>query len=112
MLAAGETSALHRIDADEVWHHYEGEPLRIHVFGEQGYHSLLLGPFDHPGASPQHVVRAGDWFGAEVVTEGGYVLVGCTVAPGFEFAHFELAETSQMLQRWPEHAEIVKRLSS
>ncbi len=111
MLAAGETSALHRIDADEVWHHYEGESLRIHVFDEQGYHSLLLGSLDTPGAAPQHVVRAGAWFGAEVVGEHGHVLVGCTVAPGFEFEHFELAVQAEMLERWPQHSGVIRRLT-
>ena len=111
MLSAGETSALHRIDADEVWHHYEGEPLRIHVFDEQGYHSLLLGPLDVPGAAPQHVVRAGAWFGAEVVSEQGHVLVGCTVAPGFEFEHFELALQGDMLTRWPQYADVIRLLT-
>ncbi len=111
MLAAGETSALHRIDADELWHHYEGAPLRIHVFDNDGYHSLLLGSLDIPDASPQHVVRAGAWFGAEVEADTGHVLVGCTVAPGFEFQHFELASRETMLRLCPERADIIRRLT-
>jgi predicted cupin superfamily sugar epimerase len=111
MLAAGHRSALHRIDADELWHHYEGIPLRIHVFDENGYHALLLGSLDDEGASPQHLVKAGAWFGAECAEASGYVLVGCTVAPGFEFEHFELASQAEMLARWPGQADVIRRLT-
>ena len=111
MLSAGETSALHRIDADELWHHYEGAPLRIHVIDGDGYHSLLLGSLDSPGASPQHLVRAGAWFGAEVEADAGHVLVGCTVAPGFEFKHFELATREAMLGLCPEQSDVIRRLT-
>jgi uncharacterized protein len=111
MLSAGHRSALHRIDADELWHHYEGIPLRIHVFDENGYRVLLLGSLDTEGASPQHLVKAGAWFGAECGKDSGYVLVGCTVAPGFEFERFELASQPDMIKRWPEQASVIRRLT-
>jgi len=59
----------------------------------------------------QAVVPAGVWFGASVEREGGFALVGCTVAPGFEFDGFELAERKAMLSDFPTHAEIIKRLT-
>ena len=81
LLESGQVSHLHRIDADELWHHYEGHCLRIHVFDAQGYRALRLGPLGDGDAHPQHWVPAGAWFGAEVVGADGHTLVGCTVAP-------------------------------
>ena len=111
LLSAAEVSRIHRIDADELWHHYEGQTLRIHVFGTEGYRSLLLGSLDAPDARPQHIVEAGAWFGAEVVGETGYTLVGCTVAPAFEFEHFELATRASLLRQWPDHTTLIERLT-
>lgn len=112
LLESGQVSHLHRIDADELWHHYEGQCLRIHVFDQQGYRSLLLGPFGDGDAEPQHWVPAGAWFGAEVVAAEGYALVGCTVAPGFEFDSFELATEGQLLAEWPEQAALIQRMTA
>ena len=111
LLEAGELSHLHRIDADEHWHHYEGACLKIHVFDAQGYRPLLLGPLSVAGATPQCWVPAGAWFGAEVVEDEGYALVGCTVAPGFEFAQFELAEAETLQSHWPKHRALIERMT-
>ena len=112
LLESGQVSHLHRIDADELWHHYEGHCLRIHVFDAQGYRSLLLGPLGDGDAHPQHWVPAGAWFGAEVVGADGHALVGCTVAPGFEFHAFELATEDQLLAYWPEHTALIQRMTA
>lgn len=111
LLDGQERSALHRIDADEQWHHYEGQSLRIHVFTESGYHAIRLGPLGDGDASPHCWVPAGAWFGAEGVDAVGYALVGCTVAPGFEFSAFELAKGEELASQWPTHAALIRRLT-
>ena len=90
LLQAGEVSRWHRVDAAEVWHWYAGAPLRLRLSREGGpRETLLLGPDLAGGAEPQRVVRPRHWQSAE--TLGDWTLAGCTVAPGFEFAGFELA---------------------
>jgi predicted cupin superfamily sugar epimerase len=90
LLAEGEVSRWHRVDAAEIWHHYGGAPLRLSV-AELGHASqdVILGTGLAEGERPQAVVPAGAWQSARSL--GAWTLVGCTVAPGFEFAGFELA---------------------
>jgi len=91
LLQSGNVSALHRIQSDEIWHFYNGMPLTIHVITPQGkYYHIHLGSNLAAGEMFQCVVPAGCWFGAEVPGEG-HALVGCTVAPGFDFTDFEMA---------------------
>ena len=85
LLKAGEVSRWHRVDAAEIWHFYRGAPLELCI-GKQAY---LLGPEIDEAQAPQIVVPAGQWQMARSL--GEYTLVGCTVAPGFEFDHFEMA---------------------
>ncbi len=85
LLKAGEVSRWHRVDAAEVWHFYRGAPLELGV----NKNVYLLGPEIDEAQAPQIVVPAGAWQTARSL--GDYTLVGCTVAPGFEFAHFEIA---------------------
>jgi predicted cupin superfamily sugar epimerase len=90
-------SRLHRIQSDEVWHHYDGGALEIVSAGPDGRLTRqLLGKNSAVGEMPQQVVPAGHWFGARVIEPGGYALVGCTVAPGFDFADFELADKKKL----------------
>lgn len=89
LLRRGERSHWHRIDAAELWHWYAGAPLRLSMAGAGPAKSLVLGPDLTAGAQPQAVVPAGKWQMAESL--GDWTLCGCTVAPGFEFRHFELA---------------------
>lgn len=85
LLKAGEISRWHRVDAAEVWHFYRGAPLEL-LIGRQTY---LLGPNVDEGQAPQIVVPPHVWQAAKSL--GDYTLVGCTVAPGFDFQHFEMA---------------------
>jgi uncharacterized protein len=85
LLKAGEESRWHRVDAAEVWHFYRGAPLELCI-GKQAY---VLGSDIDAAQAPQIVVPAGAWQAARSL--GDYTLVGCTVAPGFEFDHFEMA---------------------
>jgi uncharacterized protein len=91
LLARGERSHWHRVDATEIWHFYAGAPLRLEISDtdEGPVRQLHLGPDVVAGERPQAVVPRHRWQAAESL--GDWTLVGCTVAPGFEFAGFELA---------------------
>ena len=87
---AGEVSRWHRVDASEVWHWYAGAPLSLTLADAQGRRGIRLGPDLAAGERPQAVVPAGVW--QQAASLGDWTLVGCTVAPGFQFAGFELAQ--------------------
>ncbi len=91
LLAVGESSAWHRVDADELWHHYAGSPLRLSLSPDVTTPAThrSLGPDLLDGAEPQVLVPSGWWQAA--ASSGDWTLVGCTVSPAFEFAGFELA---------------------
>lgn len=90
LLREGEVSAWHRVDADEVWHHYAGAPLELTLSADgRERSSARLGTDLAAGERPQVVVPAGAWQTAR--TLGGWTLVGCTVAPAFQFSGFEMA---------------------
>lgn len=89
LLARGERSDWHRIDAVEIWHFYSGSPLHLEIAGKDGRRTVRLGPDIMAGETPQAVVPSGAWQAAS--TTGDWTLVGCTVAPGFDYAAFELA---------------------
>jgi predicted cupin superfamily sugar epimerase len=89
LLARGERSHWHRIDAVEVWHYYAGHALVLQIADDRDQRSVRLGPELAAGEVPQAIVPAQAWQAAE--STGDWTLVGCTVAPGFDFAAFELA---------------------
>ena len=89
LLARGERSHWHRIDAVEVWHYYAGAALTLHIADDTGQRSVTLGADIAAGEQPQGIVPPHAWQAAE--SNGDWTLVGCTVAPAFEFSKFELA---------------------
>lgn len=112
LLRYGQFSALHRILSDEVWHFYTGTPLVVYEIQPEG--QLLihrLGSNPDAGETFQCMVRAGSWFGSRTEIPGGYSLVGCTVAPGFDFADFELASREMLVPQFPDHRELIVSLT-
>lgn len=89
LLARGERAHWHRIDAVEIWHYYAGSALNLQIADDRDKRSVRLGPDLAAGDVPQAVVPAHAWQAAE--STGDWTLAGCTVAPGFDFAKFELA---------------------
>ena len=89
LLARGERSHGHRIDAVESWHYYAGAPLTLRIADDEGQHNVTLGADLAAGEQPQAIVPPHAWQAAE--SNGDWTLVGCTVAPAFEFSKFELA---------------------
>jgi predicted cupin superfamily sugar epimerase len=111
LLAAGSFSALHRVRSDEVWHHYDGDPVELYTLRDDGEPSVVrLGRDLARGDRPQVVVPAGVWQAAVPVGER-FALCGCTVAPGFDFADFELPSRAQLIGRFPQVRELVERLT-
>ncbi|MEC5142833.1 cupin domain-containing protein [Chitinophaga sp. 212800010-3] len=112
LLEYGEFSAFHRIAADEIWHFYDGVTLTIYEILPDGALRIhRLGRDIQNNESLQAVVQAGNWFASRVEVPGGYALAGCTVAPGFDFADFELAEKASLLTAYPKHAALIESLT-
>ncbi len=112
LLKGDQFSGLHRIKSDEIWHFYEGSPLTIYVIDTAGgLIQMRLGRDYDAGERFQAVVRAGCWFGATVDDPGSYCLVGCTVAPGFEYEDFELGEQRELIEQYPQHRSIIMKLT-
>lgn len=112
LLCDGAHSAWHRIKSDEVWHFYAGEPLNVHVLDQTGtlVTHKLGNALTHANVVFQAVVPAGLWFAAECADPATFSLVGCTVAPGFEFSEFELADIDALKARHARHAALIERL--
>lgn len=112
LLPAGSFSAFHKVQgADEVWHHYLGDPLELHMIGEDGKYTLTrLGSNIDAGEQPQVVVPAGT-LQAAVVNGSGFSLCGCTVAPGFSFEKFVMPSRHELEELFPQHKGIIGRLT-
>lgn len=112
LLTSEAFSAFHRIGQDEIWHFYKGAPIRLHLIDGDGIHSeVLIGADLEKGQQPQFVVPAGCWFAAEVVEPDAYGLVGCTVSPGFDFADFELASRTGLIDQYPELSDLINKFT-
>ncbi len=112
LLRRGETSRLHRLKSDEVWHFYGGGPLTVAEIAPDGTtRETVLGPDLDAGQTPQHVVPAGSWFGAFPAAGTDFSFVGCTVAPGFDFRDFEMAARDELTQRFPHAAALIRELT-
>lgn len=112
LLTSEKFSAFHKINQDEIWHYYKGAPLKLHTISAEGdYSSVMIGNNFDKGEVPQFVVKGGDWFAAEVLEKDAYTLVGCTVAPGFDFADFVLPERRELIDLFPNHNTIIKKLT-
>ena len=108
LLEGKDFSAFHRIAADEVWHFYAGSSLVVYVIDAEGKVSEL-----HLGSAAgfQAVVKAGCWFASRLKRGVGFALVGCTVAPAFEFEDFELATRSELVRIYPAHRKLIEELT-
>lgn len=111
LLEQGNFSTFHKIKSDECWHFYAGEALEIFVIQHNGNLEIIrLGSNILNGELFQFVVPANCWFASRPAKNSAYSFVGCTVAPGFDFADFELAVASELLASYPAHAAIIHEL--
>ncbi len=109
---AQPTTYLHRLRSDELFHLYEGGPLDVLLLRDGGAGEVArLGCDVAAGERPQLVIPAGTWFAVELAAEATHCLFGCTVAPGFDFADFELAQGPELGARYPAHAALIARMT-
>lgn len=109
LLTANDMSAFHRLHGVvEIWYYHAGEPLNLYVIDTEGnltIHNLS------PDGEMQVVIQPEAWFAAEIPSKNGFCLVGCAVAPAFTFENFELADKNELSRQFPQHAELIERLT-
>jgi predicted cupin superfamily sugar epimerase len=112
LLESHHISAFHRIESDEMWHFYAGCSLNVYVIDNQGELKIIrLGNNPENGEVFQAVVPVGMWFGSKPAETDSYSLVGCTVAPGFDFADFEMKSRAELSIMFPQHQAIIEMLT-
>lgn len=112
LLQHGQFSAFHKIASDEMWHFYDGNTLCIYEITKQGtLIKHLLGKDLEKGESFTCVIKAGSWFGSRCEVENGFSLVGCTVAPGFDFEDFVLAKRELLCNKFPKYSSLISELT-
>jgi len=105
-------SALHRLQTDEIFHFYLGDPIRMLQLDSNGHgQTIVLGPDVLNGQQLQVVVPRGVWQGSFLEPGGAFALLGCTVAPGFEYTDYELGDRQKLTAKYPAFAELISRLS-
>lgn len=111
LLNEKDFSAFHRIKSDELWHFYDGAAVKISVIDEQGkLFEIHLGNNIAGGEVFQAVIKKNCWFASELMDKTSFALVGCTVAPGFDFQDFEMAKCDELIKQYPQYKDTIKRL--
>lgn len=110
LLSDTQKSHFHRIKSDELWFHHEGETLEITVIIDNQLKVIYLGKDLENGEVLQATIPANCWFASQVKNKKGFALVSCTVAPGFDFADFEMAKKQDLQTKYPQHSETFKEL--
>ena len=113
ILKEGEMSRLHRIVTDEIWHYHLGGPFQLSMIHPDGrVEEVVLGPGMESGQAVYCMVPAGCWFGGVPLPGSSYTLLGCTVAPGFEFRDLTIGERKDLLNRYPGASKVIARLTA
>ncbi len=112
LLEGDNFCAFHRLQSDELWHFYSGSAITVDVIEPDGGHSeIQLGSDPDTGAVFQAAVKAGSWFASRVRDPKSFALAGCTVAPGFDFADFELGKRAELVRLYPQHQKLIESLT-
>lgn len=112
MLTPGTFSELHKLPTDEVFHFYMGDPVeQLQLAPDGGARTVVLGTDLAAGQRPQVVVPGGVWQGARLARGGRFALLGCTVAPGFEYADYTRATRTELLAGWPSARAMIEALT-
>ena len=113
LLYGNEHSSFHRLRSDEIWHFYSGSPVSVYIILPSGNLIIkICGPFAERGNSFQLLIPKGSWFAAKVTDPSSFTLLGCTVAPGFDFEDFELGQREELTKRFPQHAKIIQAFTN
>ena len=112
LLADDQISAFHRVKwTDEIWHLYAGGPLELHVIDRDGHYKVLTLSTTLEEHEPAAVIPSGWWQAARLPPGTSWAFGGCTVAPGFDFADFEMPRAEELLERFPQHASLIRALA-
>ena len=112
LIESGKFSSFHRLQSEEVFHYYAGGPAELVVLESTGVLNVhTIGQNFLAGHELQVVVPRSNWQALRLVGDAPWVLVGCTVAPGFEYVDFEEGTRADLLQEFPQHAEIITALT-
>ena len=104
-------SNFHRIQSDELWFFHQGDPIEIVTIQGGKANSIILGNAIEKGELPQATIPANTWFGSKLKDGKGYALVSCTVAPGFDFLDFELAEREKLVNKFPNQKALIEEFT-
>lgn len=111
LLPSGRYSKFHKIASDEIWLYQQGAPVVIHLLLEDGTHKIeVLGQDTKNGQQLQVIIPAGTLFGAEVEGDNTFALSACMVSPGFDFEDFQLMEKDALIEKFPQHIDIINHL--
>lgn len=112
MLDANTFSTMHRVQSDEVYHFYCGDPLELLLLHPNGKTEVVVVGSDiAAGHHPQFVIPRGVWQGSRVKPGGAFSLIGATVAPGFDFADFEIGTRADLIASYPAEKELISALT-
>ena len=112
LLDSNEFSAFHRIKSDEIWHFHQGTTVTIYHINHSGkLIEVRLGNNPDKNEHLQIIIPRNSWFAAEVIEHKSYCLMGCTVAPGFDYEDFELGNQNALIRKFPQHQNIIRRLT-
>jgi predicted cupin superfamily sugar epimerase len=113
LLAAGQHSCWHRLDVDEIWHHYRGGVVLLRCLEADGAcRTLRLGAGLAADGTFQALVPAGTWFAAELEDPSGFCLAGCSTVPGFRYDGFQMGRLDDLLAQYPGQAALIRRLAT
>ena len=112
LLEGTQVSTFHKLKSDEIWHFYEGSAVRIYNLNtDNNVKEIILGNNLDQNEILQAVIPKNSWFGAEVTDKSDYALVGCSVAPGFDFSDFELGKRDELLKKFPSQSNLIMKLT-
>jgi uncharacterized protein len=112
LLEGNQVSRFHKLKSDEIWHFLDGSSVKIYLLDPFGNLSeIVVGKNLDSGEKLQAVISKGNWFAAEAIDKDSFSLVFCTVAPGFDFDDFEQGKRDEMLNKYPEHKELILKFT-
>jgi predicted cupin superfamily sugar epimerase len=112
LLERNQFSSFHKLKSDELWHFYDGSTIIIYTIDKEGrLEKIKLGKDSNKGDSFQVQIKNNIHFAAELYNKSSFALVGCTVSPGFEFEDFELGKRDELITHYPEHEDIITKLT-
>ncbi len=113
LLTPESFSAMHRLQSDEIFHFYLGDPVEmLQLWPDGSGRTVMLGPDLLNGMEPQVIVPRGVWQGAKLLKDGKFALLGTTVSPGFEFEDYETGQRDELIKSYPQFGELITALTN